>query len=48
VTQNKIIDPGTRRHKEERKKLVRNQRGKTVGRRKRLETFHPSTGIKQQ
>jgi hypothetical protein len=32
MTQNKLVQPGTRRHKEEKKEWVRNQEQKIVGR----------------
>jgi hypothetical protein len=38
MTHNKV-QPGTRRQQEESKQLVRNQNGKTVGRKKRLKIF---------
>jgi hypothetical protein len=41
-----MVQPNTRRHREEREKLARNQKGKILGRWKRLETFHPLTCIK--
>jgi hypothetical protein len=32
MTQNKIVQPGTGKHQEEKKKLARNQKGKAVQR----------------
>jgi hypothetical protein len=41
-----MVQPGTGRHQEEKKELVRNQK-KTVGRKRRLESFQPLSYIKQ-
>jgi hypothetical protein len=41
-----MIQPGALKHQEKRKQLAINQKGKTVGRRRRLETFHPLTCTK--
>jgi hypothetical protein len=41
MTQNRIVHTSTGRYHEESKELARNQREKIVGRKKRLETFHP-------
>jgi hypothetical protein len=42
MTKNKMVQPGTTRHQDEREESTRNQKGKTVGREMRLETVHPS------
>jgi hypothetical protein len=44
TTQNEVFQPGSRKHGEER----RNQKGKTVGRNKRLQTFYPLASIKHK
>jgi hypothetical protein len=48
MTHNKIVQTGTGRYHEERKKLAKNQREKIVGRKKRLEPSPPRTHIKQK
>jgi hypothetical protein len=40
------VQSGARSHHKESKQRARSQNGKTVGRNKRLETFHPSKIIK--
>jgi hypothetical protein len=40
MTQKKMVQPGIGRYQEE---LTRNKKGKTVGRKERLETSKPST-----
>jgi hypothetical protein len=42
-----MVEPGTGRHQEEKKGLARNQKGKFVGRKKRLETFRPLVHVKR-
>jgi hypothetical protein len=44
MTQNEVFQPGSRKHGEER----RNQKGKIVGRKKRLQTFYPLASIKHK
>lgn len=48
MTLSKMTQPGTGRHQEDRKELAQNLKGKTVGRRKRLETFCPSKPYKAE
>jgi hypothetical protein len=47
MTQNKMVQPSVGRYQEHRKDLERNQKGKIVGRGKRLETYCPSVHMKQ-
>lgn len=47
MTQNKMVQPVTGRHQEERNELMRNHNGKIVRRKKRLGYFCLSTYAKQ-
>jgi hypothetical protein len=46
MTKNEMVYPGIGRHRDKRKELARNRKGRIVGGKKRLETVCPSTCIK--
>jgi hypothetical protein len=39
MTKNTMVQPGTRRHQEDKEELARNKKGKTVGRQMKLKTY---------
>jgi hypothetical protein len=43
-----MVQPGIGKQQNKRKQLARNQKGRIVGTKKRLVTFHSSTGILQK